>query len=142
MSHDHHEHRHPFQPDTPEPSGYYQWLGVALNELLQERGIYSADELRAKIEEIESATAETHGAQIVARTWTDTDFRAALQDDATAAIRSLGIDPGYTEIMALENYAGPAQCRRLHLVLVLSALAARAPAGLVQEQGLSRPCRT
>ena len=62
MSHDHSTHshppRHPFQADHPEPDSYYELLGVALNELLQERGIYSADELRAKIEGIESAAGK------------------------------------------------------------------------------------
>ena len=107
MSHDHHNHshppRHPFQADHPEPGSYYELLGVALNELLQEHGIYSADELRAKIEGIESVGADTHGAAIVARAWTDPEFRSALKKDATEAIRAIGIDPGYTDIIALEN---------------------------------------
>ncbi len=104
MTHDHTTpHRHPNQPDHPEPSSSYELLGVALNELLIEKGIYSADELRTQIEEIESVNVDSHGAQIVAKAWLDEDFLTALRADAADAIRSLGIDPGYTEIMALEN---------------------------------------
>ena len=57
-----HGHDHPPQPDHPEPSGYYQLMGVALNELLIEKGVYDADEMRAMIERIESIDIATHGA--------------------------------------------------------------------------------
>ncbi len=104
LAHPHdHEHPHPFQPDHPEPTGYYELLGVALNELLIEKGVYTAEELRRLIEKIESAGVETCGAAIVTRAWTDPDFARALQTDALGTIRSLGIEPGYTEITALFN---------------------------------------
>lgn len=100
--HDHH-HPHPPQPDHREPTSYHELMGLALDELLQEKGIYSADELRAKIEAIQAVDAKTHGAKVVARAWVDAEFRAALLDDATKAVASLGLDPGYTDLMALEN---------------------------------------
>lgn len=104
MPHDHGApHRHPNQPDHPEPLSPYELLGVALNELLIEKRIYSADEMRAMIEEIESADAQSCGAQIVVKAWLDDEFRATLRMNASEAIRSLGLNPGYTEVMALEN---------------------------------------
>ena len=39
-----HTHRSPPQPDHPEPSSHYELLGVALNELLIEKGVYTAEE--------------------------------------------------------------------------------------------------
>ena len=44
------DHSHPPpQPDHPEPSSDYELMGLALNELLIERGIYTATELREQI---------------------------------------------------------------------------------------------
>lgn len=112
MSHTHdHDHAHahdparphPFQKDHPEPTTYYERLGVALNRILIEKGVYTADELRETIEKVEQVTPETHGARVVARAWVDPDFRAALRKDASKAIESIGIDPGHAEITVLEN---------------------------------------
>ena len=102
--HDHdHDHPHPLQADHPEPSSYYELMGVALNQLLQEKGVYTADELRAQIEVVESVNAETHGARVIARAWVDEGFKAALLKDAYAAVGSLGLDAGPAELTALEN---------------------------------------
>jgi nitrile hydratase len=40
---------------------------------------------------------------VVARAWTDPDFRAALLDDASAATRDMGFDIGPMRLIALEN---------------------------------------
>ncbi len=106
MAHDHHhehDHPHPLQADHPEPRTEYELLGVALNQLLQEKGVYSADDLRASVESIESVGVETHGGRVVAKAWVDDDFRRALLDDAFAAITSLGLEAGPAELTALQN---------------------------------------
>lgn len=113
MSHDHdHEHDHalsssghPFQPDHPEPSTEYEWLGVALNDLLIEKGLYTAAELREAIAEVEAVDPSTHGARVVARAWVDDAFRRRLFDDANAAVEELGFDSAATDLTALENTA-------------------------------------
>lgn len=111
MSHDHdHDHAlsssgHPFQPDHPEPSTEYEWLGVALNELLIEKGLYTAAELREAIAEVEAVDPSTHGARVVARAWVDDAFRRRLFDDANAAVEELGFDSAATDLTALENTA-------------------------------------
>jgi len=112
MPHDHdhpHEHGHnnphgphPLQPDHPEPSEV-ALRGLALNELLIGKGIYTAEEMRRKIEAIEQVTPETHGARVVARAWLDDDFRRSLQTDALDTVKSIGLDPGYAELTVLEN---------------------------------------
>jgi nitrile hydratase len=76
---------------------------MALNELLIEKGVYTAGDMRAMIEQLEAVSPETHGAKVVARAWVDPDFKAALLRDGAAAVASLGLDPGYTELTALEN---------------------------------------
>ena len=115
MSRDHnheHPHRHPPQADLREPASDYELMGVALNELLIERGLYTAAELRAKIAEVEAVDPETHGARVVARAWTDVGFRAALLADANGAVEGMGLDSGVTDLTALENTP------RLHNVVV------------------------
>ena len=96
-------HRHPRQADDPEPQSDYEFLGMALRELLIEQGIYSAEEERARIELLEAASPAT-GARIVARAWVDGDFRAALLSDPNGAIDSLGIDCAHPMIV-VENSA-------------------------------------
>lgn len=106
MTHDHAPgvpHKHPFQDDHPEPTRYHQFLALALNELLIEKGLYTAEDLRARLEWIEGITPQTHGARVVARAWLDDDFRAALADNAWGTIKNAGLEPGYTEITVLAN---------------------------------------
>ncbi len=97
-----HTHRSPPQPDHPEPSSHYELLGVALNELLIEKGVYTAEEMREAIESIESIDS-SHGARVVARAWTDPQYKAELLADGYAAVEKLGLNPGYTELTILEN---------------------------------------
>ncbi len=97
-----HTHRSSPQPDHPEPSSHYELLGVALNELLIEKGVYTAEEMREAIERIESIDS-SHGAKVVARAWTDPEYKAELLADGYAAVEKLGLNPGYTELTILEN---------------------------------------
>lgn len=103
-------HRHPFQPDDPEPATRHEFMGVALRALLIEKGIYSADEERAKIEQLQAASPAV-GAKIVARAWSDPAFKERLATDANGAIAELGIDPTHPMIV-VENRPG------LHNVIV------------------------
>jgi hypothetical protein len=96
-------HSGPPQRDHPEAASHHQLLGVALNQLLMEKGIYSAEDLRAMVERIESVGPETHGAWVVARSWVDPGFADTLYSDAAAAVRALGQEPGVAELIALEN---------------------------------------
>lgn len=107
-SHDHDHakgHRHPFQADHPEPTSHYEWLGVALNDLLIEKGLYTAAELRDSIAEVEAVEPSTHGARVVARAWMDDAFRQRLLDDANTAVEELGFDSAATDLTAMENTA-------------------------------------
>ena len=93
--HDHgdhsHPHRHPFQPDHDDTLTYPRKLEIAVRELLIEKGIIGADEVRKVVEDIESRTPEG-GARVVVRAWTDPAFKARLLEDATAACESMGFE--------------------------------------------------
>src|SRR3546814_14530961 len=67
--HDHAHQPHPFQPDLEEtPLTHYQVMTQAVGDLLIEKGIFSADELRAMLEAID-AKSPAAGARVVARAW-------------------------------------------------------------------------
>lgn len=90
-----------FQKDEKVHS-YYQLLGLALKELLIEKDVVTADEVREAIEARDDISPAT-GAQVVAKSWTDEDFRARLLADANAAVTEFGIDMGSVELVAVEN---------------------------------------
>ncbi len=98
------EHTHPHEHAQPEegPPTYHQLLAVAVRELLIEKGIFSADEMRAAIEDMESHTPAL-GAKVVARAWTDSEFKARLLEDGKRAIGELGIDIGALRLVVVEN---------------------------------------
>jgi nitrile hydratase len=103
--HDHdHEQAHPHAPPAKDEKihSYYQVLGLALKELLIEKGIVTADEIRATIEFRDSITPAI-GAKIVARAWTDPAFKKRLLSNGTEAIKEFGLDMGATLLDVMEN---------------------------------------
>lgn len=92
---------HEHQPDHPEPRTRAALLGVALRELLLERGVYSEDDERRVIERFEAASP-AQGAKIVARAWTDDAFRERLLADGAAAVAELDMDAG-APLVVVEN---------------------------------------
>ena len=98
-----HGHAHPgVQPDHPEPMSDAALLGVALCDLLIEKGYWTAEDERRKVEEIDAITPAL-GARMVARAWADPGYRARLLADAFKAAEELGIEAGYVQMTALEN---------------------------------------
>jgi nitrile hydratase len=117
MSSDHpahahdHDHRqaqgaaHPTLADAAEELSYYQVMEIALRELLIEKGIVTADDVRAAVEAMDARTP-AQGARVVARAWTDPAYKARLLKDGTAAVRELGIDMATTHLLVVENQPG------------------------------------
>jgi nitrile hydratase len=103
--HDHaDDHSHdpgPFQPDE-EVHSYYQFLGLAIRDLMIEKGHFTAEDVRKAIEYRDSVTPAI-GARVVAKAWVDPDYKARLLVDANAAVKELGIDMGATTLYAVEN---------------------------------------
>ncbi len=76
----------------------------ALESILVEKGYVDPPALDAMIELYETRIGPRNGARVVAKAWTDPDFKAWLMRDATAAISSLGFTGRQGEHMvALEN---------------------------------------
>ena len=76
----------------------------ALESLLVEKGLVDPAALDAIVDYYETQVGPRNGARVVARAWTDPDYRARLLDDASAAIAEFGFTGRQGEDMvALEN---------------------------------------
>ena len=103
-SHDHgHDHPHPLQDDDKVHS-YYQILGQAMKELLIEKNVVTADEVRAALERRDGITP-ANGAKVVARAWTDPDYKKRLFENANVAVAEFGIDMPTTHLVAVEKHS-------------------------------------
>ena len=77
-----------------------------LESLVVERGLVAPETLDAWIEAYSEHIGPKRGAQVVARAWTDPDFRARLLEDAGEAIREFGFEGSATgHLKAVENTA-------------------------------------
>ena len=98
-----HDHEHPKQPDLEDqPITYYKLMTEALAELLIEKGVITADEMRVQMEEQDSRSP-VFGAKLIARAWTDEKFKTRLVADVNAAAAEMDIDAGDIPIRGLEN---------------------------------------
>lgn len=97
-------HAHPHAPPAKDEKihSYYQVLGLAIKELLADKGIVTPAEIRKAIEFRDSITPAM-GAKIVARAWTDPAYKQRLLKSGTEAIRDFGLDMGATELVVVEN---------------------------------------
>jgi nitrile hydratase len=103
VTHDHdHHHPHPTQPDVPDTLTYHRKLEIAVRELLVEKGIISADDVRRTIERFDTQTPLL-GARVVARAWIDPEYKKRLLADGSQSVRELGIDMERTLLVVVEN---------------------------------------
>jgi nitrile hydratase alpha subunit len=93
---------HPIQPDDVSPAGRYEVMILAMRDLLIEKGVVTAEQIRRGFEMLDS-WQPARGAQIVARAWTDPAFKKRLLEDGNAAVADFGITMGETKLMVLEN---------------------------------------
>jgi len=78
----------------------------ALEQLLIERGLIDPKVLDAIIANYEINVGPLNGAKVVAKAWTDADYRRWLLADGTAAIKDLGFIGVQTEhVVVVENTA-------------------------------------
>ncbi|NKL39194.1 nitrile hydratase subunit alpha [Rhizobium leguminosarum bv. viciae] len=105
--HDHdHDHDHPHEAITAdERPGYYDIMETAVRELLVERKLFGADEIRRQIEVLDSRTPAL-GAKVVARAWMDSAYKERLLENGRSACEELGITfYDDTQLIVLENTA-------------------------------------
>jgi len=104
--HDHHHghgHNHPHDPiEVPDGAGHYELMVHAIKELLIEKGVISADDIRKTLEFMDTRTPAL-GAKVVAKAWTDPAFKKRLMEDGTKAVAELGIPMGDAELIVVEN---------------------------------------
>jgi nitrile hydratase len=100
-------HAHDHDGDHPREGSHLDELELrvrALETLLVEKGYVDPAALDAIVETYETKVGPRNGARVVAKAWTDPDYRRRLFDDATAAVASLGFGGRQGEHMvALEN---------------------------------------
>jgi nitrile hydratase alpha subunit len=98
-----HDHDHPHAPITSGDEPAAAARVRALEELLVEHGVVSRDEVRRRIDRLVSRSP-ADGARLVARAWTDPEFKRRLLADARGAALELGLDPGPSPVVvAVEN---------------------------------------
>jgi nitrile hydratase len=108
--HDHehdHEHEHDHGPahapiEAADALGRYQLLAEAVRELLIDKGVITAAELRRQIERMD-ARGPHLGARMVARAWVDPGYRRRLLADGSAAAEELGVAVDGTKLVVVEN---------------------------------------
>jgi nitrile hydratase len=104
QDHDH-DHDHEHAPiEAADALGAYQLLTEAVRELLIEKGVITAAELRRQIERMD-ARGPHQGARLVARAWVDPAYRRRLLADGSAAAEELGVAVDGTKLVVVENTA-------------------------------------
>ncbi|GAA5021281.1 nitrile hydratase subunit alpha [Streptomyces siamensis] len=88
--------------DRPSPSLRTE----ALEQLLTERGLIDPEAMDGIITTYETNVGPLNGAKVVAKAWTDPEYRRRLLEDGTAAIKELGFSGAQGEhIVVVENTA-------------------------------------
>ena len=102
--HDHHDHAHPHptRPDQDDPLTYYQAMEITVRELLVEKGILTADQIRRQVEDMDNRTP-LRGAKVVARAWCDPEYKARLLAEGNPALEEIGLDRGPYRLVVVEN---------------------------------------
>ncbi|WP_328888544.1 nitrile hydratase subunit alpha [Streptomyces sp. NBC_00316] len=78
----------------------------ALEQLLTERNLLDTELMNGIITTYETNVGPLNGAKVVAKAWTDPEYRRRLLDDGTAAIKELGFSgPQGEHIVVVENTA-------------------------------------
>jgi len=102
-THDHdHDHDHPGTTPDVNETGYYELMAEAMKELLIEKGVVKAEDVRRNLEFLDSRDP-AEGATIIARAWTDDAFKARLLEDGTKAVEEMGFPMGDAELIVVEN---------------------------------------
>jgi len=101
--HHHHDHNHPHDPiEVSEGASEYEIMVHAIKELLIEKGVITGEDIRKTLEFMDTRTPAL-GAKVVARAWTDPEFKKRLLANGTSAVAEMGIPMGDAELIVVEN---------------------------------------
>ena len=111
MSHDHdhdhtqdhaHIHRYPPRPDQDDTLTYYRAMGAAVRELLIDKGVFTAEDVRRQVENMDGRNAG-RGATMVARAWLDPAYKQRMLASGSEAAEEIGLDVGPLKLVVVEN---------------------------------------
>jgi hypothetical protein len=103
MTHDHdHEEHESLVVEDDTGNIEAQIIIDALQEVLISKGLLTAPEVTQMISKLESPGIH-QGARIVAKAWTDSDYKQRLLEDGRAAIHELNIQVTEAKIIVVEN---------------------------------------
>jgi nitrile hydratase len=102
--HDHDGHKPVAGQDSGPPSEY-EIMSRAMQELLEAKGVVTADEIRRRMEIFEEEFPY-RGSRVIARAWTDPAFKQRLLKDGKAACAEMGVELEATRLIAVENTPG------------------------------------
>ena len=100
-----HEHGPEEQHEAGPKHELSHWAkrAYAMRDILIEKGVVTEEDIRQQAEFTESKTP-ANGARLVARAWTDPDFKARLMADPKKVCAEMGIDAStLNEFVILEN---------------------------------------
>ena len=99
--HDHDDHA-PVAGQNSGPPSLYEIMSRSMQELLEAKGVVTADEIRRRIEIFEE-DFPYRGSRVIARAWADPAFKARLLKDGKAACAEMDVELEATRLIAVEN---------------------------------------
>ena len=100
-------HKHPHDEHAPitqdEAPGYFEILEISIRELMIEKGLIGANEVRNQIELLDTRSPVL-GSKLVAKAWVDPEFKKRLLNNGVTAALEMGITMyDDTDFTVLEN---------------------------------------
>ncbi|MDF9839758.1 MULTISPECIES: nitrile hydratase subunit alpha [unclassified Paenibacillus] len=107
-THDHshdHDHGHHHDHDHPHTvsDSFEELRTMAIESLLIEKGLISMQEIDELIRYYSTDVGPMHGAKLVAKAWTDPEFKQRLLENGKKAAAELNLE---SELIVLENKPG------------------------------------
>jgi len=120
-----------------QPYDYFQLMEVSLRELLVEKGVITEDAIAGAMAAMRARGPE-RGAAMVARAWQDSDYRARMLENGSAAAEELDFEVPGLKLIVVENTP------KAHNVIVctLCSCYPRMLLGIPPEWYKSRPYRS
>jgi len=98
MSHDHARD----ESHDDGPPSEYEIMSRAMQEILESKGLITAEQIRARMEKFEQ-DFPYRGSRVIAHAWADPAFRKKLLEDGKAACAEWGLDLEADRLVAVEN---------------------------------------
>jgi nitrile hydratase len=101
-SHDENQHHAHDHAQDEGRATEHEILSRAMQELLEEKGIITAEQVRRRMELFDEEFPQ-RGSRVIAHAWADPAFRKRLLEDGKAACAEWGLDLEADRLIAVEN---------------------------------------